>query len=85
MDQPDLDEAVITTLRTLKKEQALIRKGIEAVLPGELKHMAQMGMAFREELQRVYPDFPLKELGPGWENYLPPLSPEIQTVLEKAA
>ena len=85
VDQPDLEEAVLTTLRTMKKEKALIRKGIESVLPGELKRMAEMGMTFREELQRVYPEFPLKDLGPGWENYLPPLSSEIQDVLEKAA
>ena len=44
--------------------------------------MGQMGIDFMDELTRVYPEFPRRDLPRTWQAHLPPLSPELQGLLE---
>jgi hypothetical protein len=45
--------------------------------------LAQMGMDSDDELLRVYPSFPRREVPRTVENYLPPLSPNLQKLMEQ--
>jgi hypothetical protein len=42
-----------------------------------------MGVDFMDEVVRVYPEFPRKQLPRTWEAHLPPLPPAVQRVLER--
>jgi hypothetical protein len=44
--------------------------------------MARMGVYFEEHVQRRYPEFPTRTGLQSWEEYLPPLSPTLRTLLE---
>jgi len=41
-----------------------------------------MGRVLREEVQRRYPDFPVRGGTYTWEEYLPPLSPTLRNLVE---
>ena len=45
--------------------------------------MGQMGIDFEDEVLKVYPDFPKRDVERTWENYLPALSPTLQGLMEK--
>jgi hypothetical protein len=47
-----------------------------------LKVMAKMGVYFEEHLQRRYPEFPIRNGLQNWEDYLPPLSPNLRKLME---
>jgi hypothetical protein len=47
-----------------------------------LKTMARMGVYFEEEVQRRYPDFPVRSGTYTWEEYLPPLSATLRQLVE---
>jgi uncharacterized protein Usg len=44
--------------------------------------MARMGVYFEDEVQRRYPDFPVRGGTYTWEEYLPPLSPTLRNLVE---
>ena len=44
--------------------------------------MARMGVYFEEEVQRRYPDFPTRDGEHSWEEYLPPLAPNLRRLVE---
>ena len=46
------------------------------------KMMAKMGVYFEEHVQRRYPEFPIRRGLQNWEDYLPPLSPNLRRLLE---
>ena len=48
-----------------------------------LQLMARMGTYFEEQVARRYPEFPVRTGVLGWEDYLPPLGPGLQNLLEK--
>jgi hypothetical protein len=60
-----------------------IGDGIGRCVVKNLKVMARMGVYFEEEVQRRYPDFPTRKGEYSWEDYLPPLSPNLRQLLEK--
>jgi len=41
-----------------------------------------MGVYFEEEVQRRYPEFPTRKGEWSWEDYLPPLSPNLRKLVE---
>jgi hypothetical protein len=47
--------------------------------------MGQMGIDLMDEVTRVYPELPRRNVPRSWEHFLPPLSPEIAQLLEQAA
>jgi polysaccharide pyruvyl transferase WcaK-like protein len=82
VDDPDLEERLFEVMGRLLKEQESVRVGIGATVAKNLKVMARMGIYFEEHLQRRYPDFPIRKGLQNWEDYLPPLSGNLQKLLE---
>jgi hypothetical protein len=50
-----------------------------------LKVMARMGVYFEEEVQRRYPEFPIRKGEWSWEDYLPPMSGHLRKLVETYA
>ncbi len=84
-DDPELEERTLTLLRRLDREGERIRAEIARTLPGQLQLMGQMGIDFADEVSRVYPAFPRRELPRTWEAHLPSLPAELRTTLEAFA
>ncbi len=83
VDDVELEGKLLETLETLRREADTVRVGIGRTVARNLKVMAQMGVFFEENLQRVYPDFPVRTGVHSWEDYLPPLSPNLRKLLEE--
>jgi polysaccharide pyruvyl transferase WcaK-like protein len=84
-DDPELEQKTLRMLRTLDAESERIRHEIGRTIPGQLKLMGQMGIDFADELARVYPDFPRRELPRTWESHLPSLSAALRPIMEEHA
>jgi polysaccharide pyruvyl transferase WcaK-like protein len=83
VDDPDLEERLSVILEKLRLEQDRIREGIGRTVARNLKTMARMGIYFEEHVQRRYPEFPIRQGVHHWQEYLPPLSEELQKLLER--
>ncbi|PYX79557.1 MAG: hypothetical protein DMG70_27305 [Acidobacteria bacterium] len=83
VDDPDLEDKLVVALEKLATEGDRIATGIGRTVAKNLKTMARMGVYFEEELQRRYPEFPLRHGEWSWEDYLPPLGPDLDRLLEK--
>jgi polysaccharide pyruvyl transferase WcaK-like protein len=85
VDDDDLGERLLSALRRLDREAERVRRDVLAFVPGQIRRMAQMGMDFADELQRVYPEFPRRDVSRSFEQFLPPLSPALQRLLSEHA
>ena len=65
-----------------KPDVASDADGIARAIPKQLELMGQMGIEFTDEVGRVYPDFPLRDLPRSWEFYLPPLPEAVSEIME---
>jgi polysaccharide pyruvyl transferase WcaK-like protein len=83
VDEPDLATRLVDTLRDAFARREELGRDNQRFVPSQLRVLAQMGMDFEDELLRVYPDFPRREVARTVENYLPPLSPTLQKLLEQ--
>jgi polysaccharide pyruvyl transferase WcaK-like protein len=84
-DDPDLEERSLLLLRRLDQEGERIRSEIAQTLPGQLKLMGQMGVDFVDEVMRVYPAFPKRDLPRTWSAHLPSLPDALVPIMEKYA
>lgn len=82
VDDPDLEEKLVGALEALHKDTDSIRQGIGRTVSRNLRTMARMGVYLEEEVQRRYPDFPIRKGTLCWDEYLPPLSPDLRALLE---
>lgn len=82
VDDPELEEKLVVIMNKLLKEHEGIRAGLGKTVAKNLKVMAQMGVYFEEHVQRRYPEFPIRQGVQQWEDYLPPLSPNLRRLLE---
>jgi polysaccharide pyruvyl transferase WcaK-like protein len=82
VDDPDLGDKLLEILRRLERERESIAEQIARFIPTQLKRMGQMGIDLEDEVLRIYPEFPLRQVKRSWENYLPPLSPAIERLME---
>jgi polysaccharide pyruvyl transferase WcaK-like protein len=82
VDEAGLADKIVTALRALDAEADQIRESMAAVVAGNLRLMARMGVYFEEHVARRYPEFPVRSGVLGWEDYLPPLSPLLLKLLE---
>ncbi len=82
VDDPDLEERLYGIMGKLQREHETIRDGIGKTVAKNLKMMAKMGVYFEEHVQRRYPEFPIRRGLQNWEDYLPPLSPNLRGLLE---
>jgi polysaccharide pyruvyl transferase WcaK-like protein len=85
VDDEGLGERLLGALRRLDREAERVRRDVLAFVPGQIRRMAQMGMDFADELRRVYPEFPQREVPRSFEHFLPPLSPALQRLLGEHA
>jgi polysaccharide pyruvyl transferase WcaK-like protein len=83
VDDPDLESRLISAMEKLACDGELIADGIGRTVVKNLKVMARMGVYFEEEVQRRYPDFPTRQGELAWEDYLPPLSPDLRKLCER--
>ncbi|MGH9602275.1 MAG: polysaccharide pyruvyl transferase family protein [Terriglobales bacterium] len=82
VDDPDLEEKLRGVLDRLCRERETVAAGIGRSVVRNLKTMARMGVYFEEHVQQRYPEFPFRNGRLIWEDYLPPLSPGLQKLIE---
>ena len=85
VDDPELEPKLLVILDKLRRESETIANGIGRTVVKNLKVMARMGVYFQEEVQRRYPEFPVRTGTYSWEEYLPPCSPILQQLAEAYA
>jgi polysaccharide pyruvyl transferase WcaK-like protein len=85
VDDPDLEARLLVAMDTLCKEREAIAAGIGRTVVRNLKVMARMGVYFEEEVQRRYPDYPIRKGEWSWEDYLPPMSEHLHQLVETYA
>ena len=82
VDDSDLEARLFAAMQILVRDSDRIAEGIGRTVVKNLKVMARMGVYFEEEVQRRYPDFPTRHGEMSWEDYLPPLSPNLRKLCE---
>jgi len=82
VDEPDLAEKIVAALSALDSEPEAIRDSMGGTVARNLQLMARMGTYFEEQVAKRYPEFPIRTGVLGWEEYLPPLSPNLLQLLE---
>jgi hypothetical protein len=82
VDEPDLADKIVAALGALDSEAEEIRDAMGRTVARNLRMMARMGVYFEERVARQYPEFPIRTGVLGWEEYLPPLAPELCKLLE---
>jgi len=83
VDDPDLEPKLLQIMETLVREAESVREGIAETVVRNLKVMARMGTLLEDVVGRTYPEFPLRAGVFSWEDYLPPLSPELIELAEQ--
>jgi len=81
VDDPELEQKLLTSLEMLATEGERISAGIARTVVRNLKAMAQMGIFFEEEMQRRYPEFPTRKGEWDWEDYLPPMNATLHKLI----
>jgi len=82
VDDADLESRTLAALEILHQEGERIADGIARTVVRNLKIMARMGVYFEEEVQRRYPEFPTRRGEWSWEDYLPPMSDGLQSLVK---
>src|SRR5438105_4634362 len=82
VDDPYLDAKLLAALEKLGSQGESISAGIGQTVVKNLKLMARMGVYFEEEVQRHYPEFPTRRGEWSWEDYLPPMSNSLRSLVE---
>ncbi|MET0388759.1 MAG: polysaccharide pyruvyl transferase family protein [Polyangiales bacterium] len=85
VDNEDLAERSLLAMRDVFRRREQLRHDNRRFVLTQLRMLAQMGMDFEDELLRVYPDFPRRQVPRTLENYLPKLSPALRQLLESYA
>ncbi len=83
VDDPDLEDKIVASLQILDSQTEEIRDAIGETVARNLQLMARMGMYFEEQVARRYLGFPIRSGVLGWQDYLPPLSPNFHKLVEK--
>ena len=83
VDDSDLEPRLLRALEILYTDGDEVAEGIGRTVVKNLKVMARMGVHFEEEVQRRYPEFPTRTGEWSWEDYLPPMSSSLRSLVEK--
>jgi hypothetical protein len=70
-------------METLVQEADSVREGIGRTVVRNLKAMAHMATLLEDAVLRTYPEFPVRSGVFSWEDYLPPLSPELRKLADQ--
>jgi len=82
VDDADLESKLLASLEKLASDGEKIADGVARTVVKNLKLMARMGVFFEEEVQRRYPEFPTRRGEWSWEDYLPPMSASLRSLVE---
>jgi polysaccharide pyruvyl transferase WcaK-like protein len=82
VDEDELDDKIFAALRSLDEQADEIRETMASTVVRNLQVMARMGVYLAEQVTRRFPEFPLRSGVLGWEEYLPPLSSQLYSLLE---
>ncbi|HEV2288953.1 MAG TPA: polysaccharide pyruvyl transferase family protein [Candidatus Acidoferrales bacterium] len=83
VDDAELEDKLSGALENLWRERENVGEGIGRTVAQNLRLMSRMGMYFEGFVAQQYPEFPLRKGALNWEEYLPPLSANLQRLLEK--
>ncbi len=84
VDEDQLDAKVLTMMRRLDDDRDWVLEGIKRSVPRQLELMGHMGIDFMDEVCRVYPEFPRKELPRTPWAHLPSLPPAVEAIMSGA-
>jgi polysaccharide pyruvyl transferase WcaK-like protein len=79
---PELEAKLLPMMEKLVREEEPIREALGCTVVKNLKMMARMGVYFEEQVERQYPEFPVRRGVLSWEDYLPPLSANLHALIE---
>ena len=82
VDQPDLEDRLFDALGVLWTDAEVVRAGIARCVVRNLKRMARMGLFLEQEVGRRFPDFRTRSGPVDWREYLPPLAPNLEQLVE---
>ena len=82
VDDPDLEAKLLVVMERLAADADAIRDGIARSVVRNLKTMARMGVFLERAVHERYPEFPVRSGVHSWEEYLPPLSGNLEQLLE---
>jgi polysaccharide pyruvyl transferase WcaK-like protein len=81
VDDPDLEERLVAAMESLRTETESIRAAIGRTVVDNLKRMARMGVYLERNVHELYPEFPVAGGLRNWDEYLPPLSPQLRKLI----
>ena len=81
----ELGPRLIELMRSAYAQRERLRHDNRSFIPGQLAKLARMGMDFEDELTRIYPEFPRRNVERTMQNYLPKLSPFLTQLMEAHA
>jgi polysaccharide pyruvyl transferase WcaK-like protein len=79
----ELEDKLLGVLERLGSESETIADGIGRAVVKNLRMMARMGVLLERSVRERFPEFPIPPKGNSWEEYLPPLSPNLRGIVEK--
>lgn len=83
VDDPDLEGKLVQALEVMNRERDAIAEGIGRTVVRNLKVMARMGVYLEQNVHSIYPEFEVRSGVHSWEEYLPPLNPELTTLVDR--
>ncbi len=85
VDDPNLAENLFEVLNRLDRDAGPIREAIGCAMIRNLRMMARMGMYLEARVAQRYPNFQIRSGALSWEDYLPPLGPDLKKLAEARA
>jgi polysaccharide pyruvyl transferase WcaK-like protein len=82
VDDPDLETKIVPVMERLISDADAIRDGMGRSVVRNLKTMARMGVFLERAVHQRYPEFPVRSGVHRWEEYLPPLSRNLEQLVE---
>jgi hypothetical protein len=82
VDDPDLESKLPPVMERLVTDADAIRDGMARSVVRNLKTMARMGVFLERAVHERYPEFPVRSGVHSWEEYLPPLSGNLERLLD---
>lgn len=83
VDESNLQEKLSDILDVLYNDAEKISHEIGKIIPKQLQLMGEMGIAFEDEVKRLYPEFPFKHRNRVWHEYIPAVDPNIEKLMER--
>jgi hypothetical protein len=82
VEDPQLGEKLGGVMERLAAEAEAVRDGMARSVVRNLKTMARMGVFLERAVHERYPEFPVRSGVHSWEEYLPPLSQNLERLVE---